>query len=223
MADVNNSGEIRRHFASTPHLPSLTMRANTTLAAMPDATPARALSLSHTRTRSHQVSMVEHSIFSKLLTPYTDLTSPPNASRRLSSFQVFVPTENPRNDHFVTFDPVSTSPPRDMQDSRVSSGEIMLTKRSVPSCSALPNIWNPEMDRYIVRLVVLDKVKPHHLAKVMKNHFPELVYVSTLLVSPFTALTYHWRTMVETSLIIYLACDHRECYHQSCSVARRSK
>ena len=70
-----------------------------------------------------------------------------------------------------------------MQDSRVSSGEIMLTKRSVPSCSALPNTWNPEMDRYIVRLVVLDKVKPHHLAKVVKNHFPELVYVSTLLSS----------------------------------------
>ena len=77
-----------------------------------------------------------------------------------------------------------------MQDPRVSSGEPMLTKRSVPSCSALPNIWTPEMDRYIVRLVVLDKVKPHHLAKVVKNHFPELVYVSTLFVLPFTALLF---------------------------------
>ena len=70
-----------------------------------------------------------------------------------------------------------------MQDPRASGGEAMPTKRSVPSCSALPNVWSPQMDRYIVRLVTLDKVRPHHLAKVMKNHFPELNYVSTLLPS----------------------------------------
>ena len=39
------------------------------------------------------------------------------------------------------------------------------------------------MDRYIVRVVTLDKVRPHHLAKVVKNRFPELIYVSTLLPS----------------------------------------
>ena len=68
-----------------------------------------------------------------------------------------------------------------MQDPTVSGGEALPTKRSMPSCSALPNIWSPDMDRYIVRLVTLDRVRPHHLAKVMKNHFPELNYVSTLL------------------------------------------
>ena len=39
------------------------------------------------------------------------------------------------------------------------------------------------MDRYIVRVVTLDKVRPHHLAKVVKNRFPDLIYVSTLLPS----------------------------------------
>ena len=69
-----------------------------------------------------------------------------------------------------------------MQDTRVNS-EAMPTKRSFPSCSNLPTIWSPEMDRYIVRVVTLDKVKPHHLAKVVKDRFPELIYVSTLLPS----------------------------------------
>lgn len=68
-----------------------------------------------------------------------------------------------------------------MRDSRVSSDEGIHTKRSMPSCSSLPKIWSPEMDRYIVRLVILNKVRPHHLAKVVKNHFPELEYVSILL------------------------------------------
>ncbi len=66
-----------------------------------------------------------------------------------------------------------------MQDCRVSSGEAMPTKRYVPSCSNLPNIWSPEMDRYIVRVVTLDKVRPQHLAKVVKKHFPDLTYVRT--------------------------------------------
>ena len=70
-----------------------------------------------------------------------------------------------------------------MQDSRVSGGGVLPTKRSVPSCSNLPNIWSPEMDRYIVRVVTLDKVRPHHLAKVVKNRFPDLNYVSTSLLS----------------------------------------
>ena len=67
--------------------------------------------------------------------------------------------------------------------SRVSSGEAMPTKRCKPSCSALPDIWTPEMDFYVIKYVVREKPRPLHLTEVVKNRFPELLNVSTLLPS----------------------------------------
>ncbi|KAK0517234.1 hypothetical protein JMJ35_000389 [Cladonia borealis] len=59
--------------------------------------------------------------------------------------------------------------------STVSSGEAMPTKLSMPSCSALPDIWTTEMDLYIIRVVFREKVRPLHLTELVKNRFPELL------------------------------------------------
>ena len=67
--------------------------------------------------------------------------------------------------------------------SRVSSGEGMPTELSMPSCSVLPDIWTPEMDLYVIQVVMREKARPLHLTKVVKNRFPELLNVSTLLPS----------------------------------------
>ena len=67
-----------------------------------------------------------------------------------------------------------------MPDSSLAGGPTMLTKRNMPSCSSLPNIWTPDMDRFIVRIVILSDVNPQpSLVKAVKDRFPELAYVST--------------------------------------------
>ena len=71
-----------------------------------------------------------------------------------------------------------------MPDSNLAGGPTMITKRNMPSCSNLPNIWTMDMDRFIVRIVVLIDVNPQpSLVQAVKDRFPELAPVSTKLPS----------------------------------------
>lgn len=184
MGGINNTGGIRRHFTCIPKLPHLATRT----APIPAKTLTRTSSLSlqgtcDMRTRPYQTPVIEHSSLLKFSNPLADLTSAANAHRRLSSYQVFVPTEDPSKDHFVPGNTVARPSPEAMQNSSLTGGPALLTKRNMPSCSNLPNIWTSDMDRFIVEIVILSDVEPQPLVKALKNRFPELTYVSTQLPS----------------------------------------
>ena len=66
-----------------------------------------------------------------------------------------------------------------MAHTNLTGGPGVITKRSMPSCSNLPNIWTPDMDRFIVRIVMLNDVEPQaSFVRAVKDRFPELTDVS---------------------------------------------
>ena len=112
-----------------------------------------------------------------------------------------------------------------MQNARDGDGSGVLTKRHMPSCSNLPNAWNPDIDRYIAYIYTMEEMtcelqmKTKKFPRMVKNQFPFLLLVSAIRLHPATGFLRYLPKTHKWTLTLHPAQTHGRGHPQSCGVA----